>query len=337
MKTKLLLMAAILPVAAFAQFTNGPLSTGATANNGAAAPAGYTWSEVQNITGNTTESNSNAGFGAMYASATSSNFLADDFTVPAGESWQISTIEVFAYQTGYLGTTSPFNSVTFNILDGDPAVGSTTVFGDDTTNRFQSSTDGMMYRIFNSTVPTTGNPPGTTRRIWKIIGTANTTIPAGTYWLKFQLRNVVLANGGFTPPVTITGSRGLPTFNAKQFTTGPNTWADIVDLGTPSSAPDFPQDIPFIINYLVMGTNETVQFDNRVVLYPNPVKDSFSIQLPKGSEGKKTVIELYDMSGKLVKKMPWAESYSAADLQPGTYMVKIKDGTNTKVTRMVKK
>lgn len=337
MKAKLFSLIAIIPALTLAQYNNGPLSTGPTANNGAAAPAGYTWSEVQANAGNTTEANTNAGYGAMNISASSNNFLADDFTVPAGEVWQISTIDVFAYQTGYAGTTSPFNSMTINIYNGDPSTAAASVFGDDTTNRFQSSTDGMMYRIFNSTVPNTANPPGTTRKIWKITGNAPTTLTAGTYWMVFQLKNVVQTNGGFTPAVTITGTRGLPTFNGKQLNAVTNTWTDLIDAGSPATAPDYPMDVPFIITYAVLGTNETVQYDNRVVLYPNPARDSFSIELPKESKTKATVVEIYDMSGKLVKKMPMAESYNSADLQAGSYLVKINDGTNTKVTRLIKK
>lgn len=41
-------------------YTNGGLSTGATAGSGSAAPAGTTWSECQSETGNTTEANTNA-------------------------------------------------------------------------------------------------------------------------------------------------------------------------------------------------------------------------------------------------------------------------------------
>src|SRR5690606_39769245 len=51
-------------------------------------------------------------------------------------------------------------------LNGAPNVGSSTVvFGDDTTNRFASAQDALMYRVFNSAYPTAVNPVGTTRKI----------------------------------------------------------------------------------------------------------------------------------------------------------------------------
>lgn len=338
MKTKLLSLLALLPALAFSQYTNGPLSTGATAGNGSAAPTGYTWSELQNDTGNTTETNTTLGSGGTYTSATGSFFVADDFTIPVGETWQISSVEVFAYQTGYTGTTSPFNTIRMIIYSGDPSVGATSVFGDDSTNRMTSSVDGMMYRVGNTVVPTaTTGAPATNRKIWKVIGAAPVTLTAGTYWLSYQLQNVVVASGGFLPLVTVPGARTMPGFNAKQFNAVSNSWTDIVDGGNPTTAPDVPVAMPFIINYAVLGTNETVQLDNRVVIYPNPAKDTFSISLPKESQSKATVIEIYDMSGKIVKRMPVAENYNVSELASGTYMVKIKDGTQTKVARLIKK
>ena len=50
-------------------YVNGVLSSGATANNGTAAPSGFTWSECQNVTGNTTVANQTAGSSAGVGSA----------------------------------------------------------------------------------------------------------------------------------------------------------------------------------------------------------------------------------------------------------------------------
>lgn len=104
---KLLFLAIGLAVSTTAQsqvYNNGGLSTGATSNSGVAAPAGYTWAEVQNDTGNITESNTNSGFAAV-VTTTTAFFLADDFTVPAGEKWNITEMEFFIYRTDYTGTT----------------------------------------------------------------------------------------------------------------------------------------------------------------------------------------------------------------------------------------
>jgi hypothetical protein len=145
-------------------YVNGVLSSGATANNGTAAPTGFTWSECQNVTGNTTVANQTAGSNAGVGSTFS---VADDFTVPAGTPWNLTKITVYAYSTGFSGTTSPFTDVRIRIHSSSPLAGpSTIVYGDLTTNRLTASSSAGVYRIFNTLVPPTAT--GTTRRIWKL-------------------------------------------------------------------------------------------------------------------------------------------------------------------------
>ncbi|MGC5746861.1 T9SS type A sorting domain-containing protein [Chryseobacterium sp. NFX27] len=338
MKKTLLITAFMAANFATAQtYNNGGLSTGATSKSGTAAPAGYTWSEVQNNTGNTTESNGTSGFGGMYSSAASNLFIADDFTIPAGASWQITSIDFFAYQTSYMGTTSPFNTVRVNIFSSDPSVaGAVSVFGNDTANRFTSSVDANMYRIFNSAVPNSVSVPGTARRIWKVSATTPVTLSAGTYWIKYQLQNVVTASAGFLPSVTIPGSRGLAAFNAKQNDAIAGTWIPLVDTGNPATAPDYTVDMPFIINFTstTLGTNEAMQYDNRIQVYPNPVKDNFKINNPE--KIKISSVEIIGLSGKHIRTLNGAEEYNVSDLPKGNYILKIKNSELTKVTKLIK-
>lgn len=333
---KVLLVAAFMAANfIFSQtYNNGGLSTGATSKGGTAAPTGYTWSELQNNTGNTTESNTSLGFGGTSSSATASFFIADDFTVPVGATWQITTIDFFGYQTNYAGTTAPFGTVRVNIFSSDPSVaGAVSVFGDDTTNRFSAGVDANMYRTGNSLIPTPV-APGTTRKI-----TANTPVAlsAGAYWVKYQLQNIVMANSGFLPPVTIVGNRGLPTFNAKQMDAIAGTWAPIIDTGNPSTAPDYPMDMPFVITFTTatLGTQETMQYDNRIQVYPNPVKDNFRINNPE--KLKINSVEIIDTSGKLIKTLKGSEEYNVSDLPKGNYILKIQnEGGHTKITKLIK-
>ena len=77
--------------------------TNATFSN-VAAPAGSKWSEVAG-----TSSNANAFAGLSGQSlATGPYRFADDFIVPAGQSWHISAVIVYAYQPG--ATLAPFNA-----------------------------------------------------------------------------------------------------------------------------------------------------------------------------------------------------------------------------------
>ena len=338
MKKTLLLAISLATTLNFAQtYNNGGLNTGATTKSGVAAPTGYTWSEVQNNTGNTTESNTSAGYGGTYSSTASSLFLADDFTIPAGETWNITSIDFFAYQTGYTGTTSPFNTVRVNIFSSDPSVsGAISVFGNDTTNRFASGTDSNMYRIFNSQVPT-GSTPGTTRKIWKVTANTPVSLTAGTYWIKYQIQNVVTANAGFLPPVTIPGTRGLAGFNAKQNDAINGTWINLIDSGNPTSAPDYPMDMPFVVTYTItsLGVTETLQYDNRVRVYPNPVKDILKISNPEKVQIDS--VEILDQAGRIVKTLKGGiEQFDVSGLAKGTYIIKIKNNTITKVTKLIK-
>ena len=147
------------------QYVNGNLSTGATSSNGVAAPAGFTWSEVQ-----------------------------DDFTIAAG-SWNLTKITFYAYSTGFAGPTSPYTDVRVAIYNTNPSVGNPApIYGDLTTNRFLASSTASMYRIFNAT-------PGTTRQIWKIEATVATVLNAGTYWIQWGVGNGGLSN--FSPASTV--------------------------------------------------------------------------------------------------------------------------------------
>ncbi len=213
-------------------YINGNLSTGATTSNGTAAPAGFTWSEVQ--TGNGT-----AGLGGNIAAGLG---LADNFVVTAGQTWNVTKFTFYGYSTGYAGATSPFTDVRVRIFNTNPSVGNPApIFGDLTTNRFLASSTASMYRIFNATA-------GTTRQIWKVEATINTVLAAGNYWVEFQLGSGALGN--FTPPSTFAGTTTQAGNNALQHNVTANTWAAALDGINP-------QDMQFQIDYTATGTSCT--------------------------------------------------------------------------------
>lgn len=250
MKKNLLLiaigiLATFQPIVAQLVYKNGNIRTGSTSASGVAAPSGFFWSEMQ---AEGTVANTTLGFTTIYNNALSSNFkLADDFTVPPGQSWAVSQVSVYAYQTGSAASPSPFDVMRVEIWNGDPSVsGSAVVFGDMTTNRLSSSVDSVTYRTANSLVPST-TTPGTTRRIWKLnADISGVTLTAGTYWLVWQL-HATSDGSAFAPPCNVVGVRGLPTWNAKQ--ANGTTWVSITDAGTPATPPNVPMDFPFEIRY----------------------------------------------------------------------------------------
>ena len=328
-------------------YTNGPLSTGATSNSGAAAAAGYTWSEAQNDIGNTTESNSNSGLSGYYNTAGTLSFqLGDDFIVPAGQVWNVTSFEFYAYQTAAFPTALPFNSLRIQLFNGVPgAVGTTLVAGDMTTNVYDAAntTDAMMFRLFNSAVPNAVNVPGQTRRIWKVRGNLTATLSTGTYWVVYQMR---ATNDGtvFFPPVTVTGNRALPGWNGRQNIVASTAagavlgWAGILDVGNPVTAPDVACDMPFNINGTVtLGVNENT-FEASISLSPNPVKDILSISVATGTTINS--YEIFDVNGKVVKAMNSSTSniseINVSELSVGNYILKLQSDKGIASKKFIK-
>ncbi len=231
-------------------YDNGGLSTGPVTKSGVVAPTGFNWSEVQNSLLDTLSSNNVAGFSSGITTTTRFR-IADDFTIPSGQSWRIDSIFTYAYQTGNSGVTTPFISANLRIWNGVPdSAGSSVVFGDTTTNRLGASVNAQLYRIFNTRYPPPGTPPGTTRPLWRNSLLVGTTLPAGRYWLDWQTQ-ITASGAHFAPSVTIVNRRGLAGWNGRQRTgTG---WATVVDAGNPATAPDSTQDFPFIVMGQVQG------------------------------------------------------------------------------------
>ncbi|MDP2159646.1 MAG: T9SS type A sorting domain-containing protein [Flavobacterium sp.] len=319
-------------------YSNGGLSTGVTSNSGVSAPSGYTWSEAQNQAGVTTVSNSLAGSSANFNNANTSNFLlADDFVVPVGQTWDLTSVEVFGYQTGYTGTTIPVDQLRVQIFNGDPSLpGSTLVFGDLTTNRLNAalSGDALMYRIFNSTVPTSANIPGTTRKIWRFNATTVVTLQPGTYWLVYQVH---ATNDGalFFPPLTIPGIRGLPSWNAKQRATD-GTWASVVDTGTPVTTPSVPMDMPFNVNYS-LNLSITDESVNSISVYPNPASNAVYIT---GNNLDIENILVSDLNGRVLKSFDFSSVSDAVidltELTSAVYIITIKSNEGTINKKIIK-
>lgn len=324
-------------------YTNGPLSTGATSNNGTAAPAGYTWSEVQNITGNTTESNTVFGFSGIFNNAATINLqLADNFTVPAGQQWNITSFDFFAYQTATTAAGLPQDQLKVQIFSSDPSIaGAVSVAGNMTANvlNVAGSGDALMYRTPNTAVPAI-SVPGITRKIWRLRGNLVATLQPGTYWVVYQAH---ATNDGatFFPPVTINGSRGAVTANAKQNTiasTDPAAvlgWSVLADTGNPATAPDFNQDMPFNINGTVtpLSINENT-FEASIVLSPNPAKDIFTISV--SNTVKVSNITITDMNGKVVKQLNNDLQINVADLAAGNYIIQINSDAGKASKKFIK-
>ena len=167
------------------------------------------------------------GFGHQFSVP---NYIADDFTVPSGDTWTIDSITFFGYQTGS-STFSTINGVYFEILAGPPP-GGALMFGDLTTNRMTGSVWTNCYRTLDTDIST-----ATTRPIMANTADAGgLVLGEGTYWIVW-CTNGTLSSGPWAPPTEVLGSTGSG--NGLQSTDGGISYAPALDLGV--------QDFPFVI------------------------------------------------------------------------------------------
>jgi hypothetical protein len=159
--------------------------------------------------------------------------VADDFTVPAGDAWNIDGITFFAYQTGS-GTFSSITGVYLEISDGPPP-GGTVVYGDYVTNRMASTAWSNIYRTLDTDIATATSRP----IMANVTSTPGLSLGPGTYWISW-MTNGSGTSGPWAPPVTVLGSTG--TGNGMQSLDCGASFATVTDGGTFT-----PQDFPFII------------------------------------------------------------------------------------------
>ncbi len=239
-------------------FNNGNTETGNVTESGVTAPEGITWSENQHDTGNTTESTSVLGYGATFSAVR----LADNFTVPAGQTWKISSVTIYGFVQNWLADQSPFAGGVLQIWDGQPGdAGANVIFGDLTTDRLLSSTRNGVCVISNTAVPAPGINPDFNRCLYenKLSIAPTITLGPGTYWIDFATNT--FSNGAqFYRQVIVPGARTQNGWDARQFLHSTGTWSDVIDGGRPTSAPDVPQDIAFKVNGTIASANNASKF-----------------------------------------------------------------------------
>ena len=76
---------------------------------------------------------------------------------------------------------------------------------------------------------------------------------------------------------------------------------------------------------------------NVASVYPNPVADSFNVNLSSKFNANNVTVTVTDLAGRTVKTFGAASSYNVSDLAAGIYVVKITDGKNTETKKIVKK
>jgi|GEM_PF-1673781 len=74
-----------------------------------------------------------------------------------------------------------------------------------------------------------------------------------------------------------------------------------------------------------------------IAIYPNPVTDSFNVDLSSKFNTANVTVTVTDLTGKTVRTFGIADSYNVSELPKGIYVVKITDGKNTETKKIVKK
>ena len=172
------------------------------------------------------------GSGAQF---TEGNSVSDD--VVFTDDYNVSSIDVFAYQTG--STAPSITAVYLRVWDSDPSgAGANVVWGDLTTNII----GGAVYADANRASETT--PGDTSRQINRVTAlTTGLTLNAGTYWIEYTLAGSG-GSGPWAPPISILGQ--TTTGNAIQNQNG--LWVALEDGGTFT-----PQGLPFVIYGELVG------------------------------------------------------------------------------------
>jgi hypothetical protein len=202
-------------------YDNGPL-----VNSPGTGPGGADESLARDVTVGLTSRGFNHSLSGGFR-------VADDFTIADPGGWNITSVTFFPYMGNSPTSPSPITGVNFQIWNGPPdQPTSSVVFGDTTTNRLSSTAFANIYRRLES------QPTDATRPVFGTVATAGTTLPAGTYWIDWQVDGDINYTGPWAPPVTIDGQTS--TGNALQSVSG--AWQAVVD-----SSLQTPLGLPFVV------------------------------------------------------------------------------------------
>jgi hypothetical protein len=134
--------------------------------------------------------------------------LADDFTVPAGQTWAISNVLLYGYQAN--ATSFPYQNATISLVAGSSPNGTSIYSATDLSA--SNGPGGIVARRVQPTTLTADN-----RKIWESLITPSTplVLTAGDYWLRWGF-NALNGSNSFVPPIVPTNGIG----NAQQSITG---------------------------------------------------------------------------------------------------------------------
>lgn len=159
---------------------------------------------------------------------------ADDFTVPTGETWELSMGSTWLYQTNS-STSEPITDLFIQIWNGVPGAGGVVIAGDMTTDR-------LLLSAFSGTYRTSDTDRLNTARAIKHVTFDLSFVPPlteGSYWIEFASNGNSSFSGPWQPVRTPTR---VGVDNGRFFTVSTSAWADSVDATSGHG-----QDRPFVL------------------------------------------------------------------------------------------
>jgi len=89
--------------------------------------------------------------------------------------------------------------------------------------------------------------------------------------------------------------------------------------------------------------SETESTNNlEVLVYPNPFDESISLELNENSSNEKVFVNIFDITGKLVQELIFERDELnyvkiGSDLVSGSYQVRVSQGENMKMLKIIKR
>jgi hypothetical protein len=173
--------------------------------------------------------------------------VADDFTVSDESGWAVSSLSVYAYQTGS-STTSTFTGVFLTLWDGPPGRYGSVLVGR-SGNLFSDSAWTGAYRV------PLNDPQLHDRPIMSITADLSkweefpNPLPPGSYWVEWGLIADALLAGPFAVPTTPLGIAD----NARQYNVSTDRWSGVYDFGLGET-----RDFPFQVEGEVAGNRARI-------------------------------------------------------------------------------
>jgi hypothetical protein len=151
-------------------------------------------------------------------------WVADAFTVPAGDTWVFDTVIVYGYQFGS-SLSSPFMYCNLQVYNAAPGLGGTVIWGDTITNVLSSTAFTGIYKV--DTLAVNGGLMATNRPIMylKLHLSPAPRLTAGTYWLSWSAACFTTSNSAVTPYQVLPGRLNPPGQMSRIYAGGVWTYA----------------------------------------------------------------------------------------------------------------